>query len=113
MPGLASGPLAAPGTPSLNQLMRRSVTLPAASPFGVFRFSYQQTLHPEDSPPAGEFAHPAASAMFTTSNLGNGVYFSAGTNLGRPSGASGMPATGSTSGAPKTSNTGLALKLSF
>jgi hypothetical protein len=55
-----------------------------------------------------------ASAMFTTSDLGNGMFLSAGTSFGRT--GAGAPAAGlssNLSGDGKHSGPSLAIKLSF
>ncbi len=70
--------------PSLNQLMRGSFNLPFSSSSGLpsssLRFTYQDTLR--SGGVFGDPVHPNSSAMFTTSDLGNGVFLSAGTGYG-------------------------------
>jgi len=95
--------------PSLNQLMRGSVKLPLNSSSSTFRLSYQDTFRP-----GGDLGRPSASAMFSSSDLGNGVFLSAGTTYG--SHMAGAPAAtlgNGTSGGPKRPGPGVALKLSF
>jgi hypothetical protein len=117
----AAGPLfpeggtygAAPSVlPSLNQLMRGSFALPLSSPSSSFRFTYQDALRPNGS--FNDLAHPSASAMFSTSDLGNGMFLSAGTTYGSHAGA-GAPAAsiGSNNNGQKHSGPSVALKLSF
>jgi hypothetical protein len=97
--------------PSLNQLMRGSFNLPFSSSSSNFRFTYQDTLKPGGT--FGDLGRPTASAMFTTSDLGNGVFLSAGTGYGIRSTA-GAPAAGlGSEGALKHSGTAVNLKLSF
>jgi hypothetical protein len=111
----AAGPFgAAPGgMPSLNQLMHGTFNMPLSSSSSAFRFSYQDALRPGGN--LGDLGRPSASAMFTTSDLGNGVFFSAGTGYGSRSMAGEPPSTfGSGTGSgPKHSSPALNLKLSF
>jgi len=118
-PGLANGANrlfgATPGAvPSLNQLMRGNLSLPLNASYGSFRLSYRDNLFgPGGS--AGVPGRSASSAMFSTSDLGNGMYLSAGSMYGsRP--MAGAPAAGLggiQSGGAKHSGTSLAIKLSF
>lgn len=99
--------------PSLSQLMRGSFNLPLSSSSSGFRFSYQDALRPGGTP--GDLGRPSASALFTTSDLGNGMFLSAGTGSGNRSMA-GAPAAGlgnGTVGGPKQSGPSVNLKLSF
>ena len=99
--------------PTLNQLLRGSMRMPLSSSTGSLRFTYQDTLRSGAS--LGDLARPATSLMFTTSDLGNGVFFSAGTGYGR-SALAGAPAAGlssNTSPEGKHSGPSLNLKLSF
>jgi hypothetical protein len=104
----------APATlPSLNQLMRGSFNLPFSSSSSSYRFTYQDALRPGGT--LGDLGHPTASAMFTTSDLGNGVFLSAGTGYGARSMA-GAPAAGlgnGTAGEHKPSGPSVNLRLSF
>jgi hypothetical protein len=96
------------GLPSLNQVLRGGINLPLNSSAGSCRFTYQDVVRP-----GATFAgldHPAASLMFSTTDLGNGVFFSAGTSYG-PHNLSGVPSLGS-AGA-KHSGPSVNLKLSF
>ena len=102
--------------PSLNQLMRGSLSLPFSSPYpgtpsGSLRFTYRDTLRPGAA--FGDLNHPNTSAMFTTSDLGNGVFFSAGTGYGIRSTAGAPAASLGNEGGPKHSGTAVNLKLSF
>jgi len=99
--------------PTLNQLLRGSMRMPLSSSTSSLRFTYQDALRPGAS--FGDLAHPSASLMFSTSDLGNGVFFSAGTGYGR-SALAGAPAAGlgsNTSPEGKHSGPSLNLKLSF
>jgi hypothetical protein len=111
----AGGPFgSAPATPpSLNQLMRGSSNLPLISSPSSFRFTYQEALRPGGA--LGDLGRPTASAMFTTSDLGNGVFLSAGPGYGARSMA-GAPAAGlgnGTAGEHKPSGPSVNLRLSF
>jgi len=97
------------GLPSLNQFMRGSYNLPLNASTGGFRFSYQDALRPGGG--FTDLARPSASAMFSTSDLGNGMFLSAGTSFGHSS--VGAPAVGSNAAAAKHSGPSVALKLSF
>jgi hypothetical protein len=97
--------------PSLNQLMRGSLNLPLSSSSSSFRFTYQDTLRPGGTP--GDLGRSTASAIFTTSDLGNGVFLSAGTGYGARSTAGAPPAGLGSEGGPKHSGTAVNLKLSF
>jgi|HubBroStandDraft_1064217.scaffolds.fasta_scaffold08456_5 hypothetical protein len=111
----AGGPFgSAPAAlPSLNQLMRGSFNMPFNSSSSIFRFTYQDTLRPSGT--SGDFGRPNASAIFTTSDLGNGVFLSAGTGYGARSLAGAPPAGlgNGTAGAHKPSGPAVNLKLSF
>jgi hypothetical protein len=99
-------------SPSLNQLIHGSLKLPVNSGAGAFRLTYMDTIRPGSN--IGDLAHPFASAMFSTSDLGNGMVLSAGTFYGNRSMA-GAPAAslGNGPGGAKHSGPALALKLSF
>jgi len=107
-----SAPLA---LPSLNQLMRGSFNLPFSSSSGLpsssLRFTYQDTLR--SGGVFGDPVHPNSSAMFTTSDLGNGVFLSAGTGYGIRSTAGAPAASLGNESGPKHSGTAVNLKLSF
>jgi hypothetical protein len=108
LPSLAVPSLAPPSLAplSLADLMRGTN---AASGVG---FQRQGALLPGGS--FGELPRPSAATLFGTSDLGNGMIFSAGTNFG--SHAAGAPAAtlgNSNTGAPKHGGPAVALKLSF
>lgn len=100
------------GQPSLNQLLRGSYRLPVDSSTG-FRLSYQGMYRP--GPAFSETGLPSASALFTTSDLGNGVFLSAGTGYGSHSMAGAPAATLGNTSTPGARHSGpsVALKLSF
>jgi hypothetical protein len=98
--------------PPLNQLMRRSFITPSKPSTNSFRIANQDPVRIESS--FSDLARPNAAAIFTTSDLGNGVFLSAGTNFGRSS--AGAPAAGlgsNTSPEGKHFGPSLAIKLSF
>ncbi|HXR37779.1 MAG TPA: hypothetical protein VN776_01730 [Terracidiphilus sp.] len=117
-PGLAASPYnpfgASPAPqPSLNQLMRGSSILPLNSYAGSFKPSYQEKLRPAGG--FGDLARSSADGLFSTTDLGNGVFLSAGAGFGSHSMA-GAPAASlfnSTAGGPRHSGPSVALKLSF
>jgi hypothetical protein len=109
----AGGPFGATPQPSLNQLMRGSLNLPlSSSSSSAFRFQYSNMLTPAGN--LSDLAHPYGSVLYTSSDLGNGMFLSAGTYGGGHSmaGAPTMPSANGT-GAPKHSTSGVAIKLSF
>jgi hypothetical protein len=112
--GGAVGPFAAtPGAlPSLNQLMRGSLSQPFNTSFGTLRPTYQGTFRPVGG--FNDSVNPSGSVLFTSPDLGNGVFLSAGTGYGSHSMA-GAPAAsvGNGTGGPKHSGTAVNLKLSF
>jgi hypothetical protein len=108
---VTGGPFGATPQPNLNQLMH-GVYNPPLNSGSALRFQYSSLLSPSGT--LNEFARPYGSALFTTSDLGNGVFLSAGTYNGGHSMA-GAPAMslGNGAGAPKRSASGVAIKLSF
>lgn len=68
------------GLPSLNQLLRGNLAMPLSSSSRAFRFSYQDALRPGRSP--SELGRGSGSILFSSSDLGNGIFFSAGTGYG-------------------------------
>lgn len=110
---MTGGPFGTTPQPSLNQLMRGAFNLPLnSSSSSALRFQYSAMLMPAGS--LSDLARPNSSVLFTSSDLGNGVFLSAGTYNGGHSMA-GTPAVaqGNGSGAPKHSASGVAIKLSF
>ena len=103
---------ALPTLPSLNQMMRGSYMLPLNSGASRLRFNFQDQMRPGAN--LNDLTRPTASAMFSTSDLGNGMFLSAGTSYGRMN--AGAPAAGlgsNLSGEGKHSGPSLAIKLSF
>jgi hypothetical protein len=112
LPSSVTGsPFGATPQPNLGQLMRGALSLPL-NPGSTFRFQYSNMLAPGGN--LTDLARPYGSVLFTTSDLGNGVFLSAGTYNGGHSMA-GAPAAslGNGTGAPKHSGSGVAIKLSF
>lgn len=112
--GSANSPFAAApaARPSFNQLMRGSLSAPASQSLGAFKFSYQDTFRPGAS--FDDLGRPYGSAIFTSPDLGNGVFFSAGTGYGSHSAGAPAATLGNGSpGAPKHSGSAVNLKLSF
>jgi hypothetical protein len=108
---MTGGPFGAAPQPNLSQLMRGTFNMPLSSS-STSRFQYSNMLAPGGN--LNDFTHPYGSALFTTSDLGNGVFLSAGTYNGGHSMA-GAPTTpsGNGTGAPKHPGSGVAIKLSF
>ena len=99
--------------PSLNEVLRGSYNLPLNSSTSTFKLSYQDMFKP--GAPLSDLGRPSASAMFSTSDLGNGMFLSAGTTYGSHSMA-GAPAASIGNGAEagsKHSGPSVAVKLSF
>ena len=120
LPGGANGPFAAaPLTPapltlpSLNQLMRGSIDLPLTSSYGAYRLSPQDRFAPNGN--IGDLGRPYGAAIFTSSDLGNGMFLSAGSTFGSRSTAGAPAATlgNGQSGGARHSGPSVALKLSF
>jgi hypothetical protein len=110
---MTGGPFGTTPQPSLNQLMRGAFNLPLnSSSSSALRFQYSGILMPAGS--LSDLARPYSSVLFTSSDLGNGMFLSAGTyNSGHSmAGAPTLPA-GNGSGAPKRPASGVAIKLSF
>jgi hypothetical protein len=85
MNGAAGGALspsgiAPAGLPSLNQLLRGNLAMPLSSSSSAFRFSYRDAPRPGGSP--REPGRGSGSILFSSSDLGNGIFFSAGTGYG-------------------------------
>ena len=95
-------------SPNFNQMMRTNLALPFASSVGTFKLTYRDMLVP-----GANVGQGATGVLFTTTNLGNGVFFSAGTNLGKGSMAGTPPGGNAGANGPKPSRPAVALKLSF
>jgi hypothetical protein len=94
-----------PALPSLNLLMRGSFNFPPAPTANTFKLAYRDA--PED-------LFRPSPGLFTTTDLGNGMFFSAGTSIGRST--AGVPAAGLNGNASadgKHSGPAVAFKLSF
>jgi len=115
--GLAGrGSLGAGATPNFNQMMRASFSLPLSSSIGTFKLTFRDAMGAGGNGPGGGLGQGTAGGMFSTTNLGNGVFFSAGTNIGKGTMAGTPPGGfGSNSGTtgPKASRPAVTLKLSF
>jgi hypothetical protein len=91
--------------PSLNQLMRVSFNFPFTSTANSYKLAYRDS--PQD-------LFKPSSGLFTTTDLGNGMFLTAGTSLGHTT--AGVPAAGlGSNGATDAKHSGpaLGLKLSF
>jgi hypothetical protein len=100
------------GLPSLDQVLRGSYSLPFGAPSSGLRFSYPGAIFAAGS--AGDSPRPSGSMTFTSSDLGNGMFFSAGTGYSHST--AGAPAAGlgsNASAGAKHSGPSVALKLSF
>lgn len=99
--------------PAFNQLLRGKAGLRLNSNFGDLKLSRKDAARPFGS--LGDPGIPSASAWLTTSDLGNGVFLSAGAGSGSRSMAGAPAATlgNGTPGGQKHSGPSLALKLSF
>jgi hypothetical protein len=75
--------------------------------------TYRDMLIPGVNSGGGGFGPGTPGAMFSTTNLGNGMFFSAGTNLGKGSMAGTPPGGNMGAAGPKPSRPAVALKLSF
>jgi hypothetical protein len=97
-----------PTSSSLNQLMRGKNTLRAAT----IRSTYRDALRADEN--LNQSSPFVPSAIFTTSDLGNGVFLSAGANTGGRSNV-GAPAASLGNGAAGARHSGpsLGIKLSF
>ena len=98
--------------PSLNQFLRGSFSLRSNISVETYRFAHQDVLRPEVN--FGDLARPQNSLIFSTSDLGNGMFLSAGTGFGHST--AGAPAAGLSSNPSaegKRLGPSLAVKLSF
>jgi hypothetical protein len=110
---MALSPFGTTPLPSLNQLMHGTFNLPLSpSSSSALRFQYSAMLTPAGS--LTDLARPYGSVLFTTSDLGNGMFLSAGTyNSGHSMAGAPAASLGNGTGAPKHSASGVAIKLSF
>jgi len=86
--------------------MRGTHNMPLNASTSNFRFSYGGAFKLGD-----DLAHPPATGLYATSDLGNGMFLSAGANLGRSN--AGSPAAGPNVAAGKHSGPSVGVKLSF
>ncbi len=66
--------------PSLNQLMRGSWNQPLDASAGTSRLSFRGPFHAWSH--FGGLAHPPMTGLYSTTDLGNGMFLSAGTSFG-------------------------------
>ena len=92
--------------PSLNQFMRGGYNLPFTASASGPRFTYKSPFKLGD-----DLARPPTTGLYATSDLGNGMLLSAGTNYGRSN--VGAPAVGANAAAAKHSGPSVGVKLSF
>jgi hypothetical protein len=97
-------------TPNFTRIMRPGLSVPFNASFGTFRLSYRDMFGPGGNTLGSNPARGSGSAMFSTTSLGSGVVFSAGTSCSNRSTAASLSGV---QGAPKHSGPSLALKLSF
>ena len=115
--GLQGGSSLKPtASPNFNQVMRANIALPFASSTGTSKLTYRDMLVPGANGTGSTIGQDTTGALFSTTSLGNGMFFYAGTNLGKGPMAGTPPGGfGSNSGAtgPKASRPAVTLKLSF
>lgn len=98
----------APGTlPRFDARVASSFTSPFNSAAGAFRLSSREMFGDSRNTRGGNFGTGSGSATFGTSNLGNGMFLSAGTSFGSRS------AAGAVAGGPKRSGPSVGLRLTF
>jgi hypothetical protein len=100
--GTASGTL-----PRFDARVASSLTSPFNSAVGTFRLSYREMFSDSRNAMGGNSGASSGSATFGTSNLGNGMFLSAGTSFGSRSTA------GALAGGPKHSGPSVGLRLTF
>jgi len=108
--GSTPGPSA---SPNFNQMMRAKIALRFSSSIGTFKLGYRDVFVPGAYGTGGNFGEGSPGGFFTTTNLGNGVFFSAGTNVGKRPMAGTPPGGNIGAAGPKPSRPAVALKLSF
>ena len=97
--------------PSLNQLMRGSWNQPLDASSGNSRLSFEAPFRPGAI--LGGLAHPPTTGLYSTTDLGNGMFLSAGTSFGH-SNADAPPAVmGGNAAGARHSGPSLGVKLSF
>ena len=105
--GTASGTL-----PMFDARITSSFSLPFNFAVGAFRPSYREMLGDGRYATSGSFGADRGSAMFGASNLGNGVFLSAGTSYSRRS-IAGAAAGNSMAGGQKHLGPSVGLRLTF
>lgn len=110
---LSPSGIAPAGLPSLNQLLRGNLAMPLSSSSSAFLFSYPDALRPGGSP--RELGRGSGSILFSSSDLGNGIFFSAGTGYGSRTTPEAPPSSFGLANTPGAKHSGpaLNLKLSF
>lgn len=97
-----------PGTlPLFDARIASSFTLPFNSAAGNFRLSYREVFNTGKNAMGGNFGTSSGTATFGTSNLGNGMFLSAGSSYGSRSNA------GSAAGGQKHLGPSVGLRLTF
>jgi hypothetical protein len=97
--------------PRFDARVAGSLTLPLNSSAGTFRMSYRDVFSGERNVTGTNFATGSGSATFGTSNLGNGMFLSAGTSYGSRSMAGST--VGNAPGGQKHSGPSVGLRLTF
>jgi len=92
--------------------MGNSLNLPFNSYVGAFRPSYRDLFGEGMNSMGGNLGKGSASTMFSTSNLGNGMFLSAGSSFGRRSAAGPAPSAALPAG-QKHLGPSVGLKLTF
>jgi hypothetical protein len=110
---LSPSGIAPVGLPSLNQLLRGNLAMPLSSSSSAFRISYRDALRPGGRP--SELGRGSGSILFSSSDLGNGIFFSAGTGYGSRTASEAPSSSFGLTNAPAAKHSGpaLNLKLSF
>ena len=111
--GFAGSTLGTSASPNFNQMMRAKVAPPFGSSVGTFKLGYRDVSVPGAYGTGSNFGQGTSGGLFTTTNLGNGVFFSAGTNVGRGPTAGTPPGGNIGAAGPKPSRPAVSLKLSF
>jgi hypothetical protein len=98
--------------PRFDARISSAFTLPLSSGVDTFRLSYRDMLGDGKNAMVGNYETGSGSATFGTTNLGNGMFLSAGSSTGSRS-AGGSAAGGSALAGQKHSGPSVGLKLSF
>ena len=97
--------------PSLNQLMRGSWNKPLDASAGTSRLSFRAPLMPGAT--FGDLAHPPMTGLYSTTDLGNGMFLSAGTSFGHSNAGAPAAVMGANAAGAKHLGPSLGVKLSF